>query len=277
MSNNSPNDPDNISLVKARIFRAALERPRGLMLPLRTVEEMPPSSEGADVHGEVSCEDNNRYVVKGTRGGELVPACEWIAAQIADLLGLDVPVAQIIEMTDGSIVFGSQFVKGAAAATETAEILTTQTLRPSGNLAPGLQRILSEIYAFDMVINNIDRHDRNYVAVRGGIGHRLCAIDHARSFFWSGNLDSFPDVAHNTRTFGRLMRARHGFDPKAADDLLKRYEGLAPTVIIRIIEAMPDHWLPLSNKEVFVDWWRNGKRQTKIKTLRSGLADGSLL
>jgi hypothetical protein len=277
MQDDVPNDPRSENLNEARPFVAAPERSRGLLLPLRTVEESPPSFDGADIHGEVTCEDNIRYVVKGVRGGAVVPACEWVAAEIAHLLGLDVPNSQIIELMDGSTVFGSQFIKGAAAATETAEILTSTTLGPAGNLAPGLQHFLSQIYAFDMAINNIDRHIDNYVAVRVEGGRRLFAVDQARSLFWSGTLDDFPSERQPTRTFGRQMRKRHGFDPKAATDLLDSYEELAPTAIIRIIEAMPDHWLSLGAKEAFVDWWKSDKRHTKIGKLRSGLTDGSLL
>jgi hypothetical protein len=91
-------------------------------------------------------------------------------------------------------------------------------------------------------------------------------------------LGEFPPTSgYGTVYVARIIRERHGFDLAAALDLANRIERVSAESIGRILASTPDEWLPPSEKGEFIDWWSNGKRHAKLKKLRDGLNDKSLL
>lgn len=251
---------------------------RTFSFPVRSVQELPFCCEDfADIEGEVLADDRHRYLVKGVRGGKYVPASEWVAAHLADLLNLPVPIPKIVETFDGKLIFGSRRIATTADKVTTAAILTSNTLLPTGSLMPGLSSVLAQAYAFDLFVNNTDRNEGNFLCCTADGSYRLYLIDHARSLF-SRKLDAFPPSSgYGTIFVARNIRMRHGFDMAAALRLIDKIERLAPEPIVRIIGSTPDEWLTPPEKEEFIDWWNNGKRQMRLQKLRDGLNDGSLL
>lgn len=250
---------------------------KAFFFPINAEIELPPAEQGADILAEVIADDTHHYYVKGRSAGIWVPASELIVALLSELINLPVPTPKIVRMRDRSLVFGSRKIASISDKVETAAILTSMTLPPSGFPIAGLRRVLAEAYAFDLFINNNDRHEGNYYCCKQDGHYRLYLIDHARSLIARG-IDAFPPVkGYGTIFTGRGIRERHGFDLDAALALVERLEALAPESIARITDAVPDEWLPSSEKEQFISWWANGGRRRKIQRLRGGLLDGSLL
>ncbi|KAF2992861.1 hypothetical protein MJC1_00442 [Methylocystis sp. MJC1] len=175
------------------------------------------------------------------------------------------------------LVFGSRQIATIGEKVDTAAILTSMSLLPSGFPIAGLRRVLAEVYAFDLFINNVDRHENNFICCKHDGYYRLYLIDHARALFSRG-YEGFPLAKeHGTIFTARGIRERHGFDLDAALALVGKLEKLAPESITRVVDSTPDEWLPSDEKVQFVDWWTNGGRAAKIDRLRDGLRNGSLL
>ena len=66
------------------------------LLPLKTVVEIPNSTGTADAWGEVLAEDSQTYIVKATRGGNRIPASEWVAAQTKEIARMQRPNAEVL-------------------------------------------------------------------------------------------------------------------------------------------------------------------------------------
>jgi hypothetical protein len=247
------------------------------LFPLRTTVEFRNAVNGADVWGKVVAEDGKSYVVKETKGGASVPASEWVGTLLAEALNVTCARPIVIHLQGGELVFGSLEIVGAANMAETSRLLTSITLPPSGTPLPGLQAALSEIYVLDMFLNNIDRHDQNFMSVRNGSSAKLYAIDFARCLFWHNSFDSFPAENQNTVVRGREFRRRHGFDARAADRMIERIASMGVDHVRGILSQMPHPWLPDERRAAFVQWWDGQGRERKLDTLRKGLEDGSLL
>jgi len=174
-------------------------------------------------------------------------------------------------------MFGSREIAGIADQTVTAAILTSSPLLAGDAPIPGLQSWISGLYAFDMLINNIDRHDHNYISVDVGGTRRFFAIDFGRALSFAVPIEQFQLDSHATRSTFRLIRQRHGFDLSAALAILDRILGLSSTCILDIASRMPIEWNPENTILKLSAWWSSEGLKDKIARLRKGLRDGSLL
>ena len=243
----------------------------------RALVVYPPQKATADSQGEVEADDGHRYYIKGDAHGKSVRASEWICTHLAEDIGIGAPAPAIIQLTDGTTVFGSRRIAGVADEAITSAYLTTPTV---GNLAvpaSGLTGVLSSIYALDMFTNNDDRHLGNYLSVDDNGVRRLYSFDFSRALFWNGISLGLPVPGANTRTFGAILRRLHGFDHPAATVTLDRLSSLTPNAIERFINRMPADWLVEPAKSEFLTWWGDGRRQARIDAIRKGVKDGSCL
>ncbi|MBB3565985.1 HipA family kinase [Rhizobium sp. BK491] len=257
-------------------FGSDLSELQGDFFALRSVVEYPGYYPTGDAWGRVRATDTHDYVVKGTKGGPHVPACELIATKLAETVNIPCPTAKIIELANGDLVFGSRVISGLADQLQTTTLLTTPTLdRPEARIA-GMASLLSEVYAFDMLINNVDRHDQNYLSIDDNGTRRFYLIDFGRSLFWSEDAFAFPQDVHHTIRVGRRLRALHGFDLVSALAMLDKLATVTTQSVLQIVRNIPDEWLSPSNKQAFMNqWWP--KWHERIQRLRKGFKDGSLL
>lgn len=249
-------------------------------LPLfarKALIEFPPTGLTADCMGEVEADDGARYHIKGDANGVPTRASEWIGTLLAEEVGIQAPAAMPIELINGSQVFGSRRISGAADDTAT----TTFLLAPasSNQLAPvrGLGPILSAIYALDMFIFNVDRHIGNYLSVDDNGVRRLFAFDFSRSMFCTWPWQGVPPPNCNTRRTAALLRQLHGFDPAVASVTLDRLGSLSPTTMEGFIKRMPADWLPRELLNEFMAWWSGRSRPDRLEALRKGFGDGTVL
>lgn len=248
-----------------------------MAFPLLAVNEYPPRQRTADTSGEVEAIDGLRYHVKGDQQGRAVCASEWLCTKIAEEVGIAGPTPAVIQMLDGRLAFGSRRISGTADQVITASFLTTPSQSNVQTPVAGLRRILSNIYAFDMFMHNVDRHFGNYLSTEDSGARRLYAMDYSRALFWGWPFNNFPGTHENTRTHGTKLRQLHGFDETAAFGLLDQLNSLAPAIVEGFVNRMPPAWMPASLRFGFMGWWSNGGRAGRLTDLRMGLGNGQLL
>lgn len=227
--------------------------------------------------GEVEADDQHLYYIKGDAHGRPVRASEWICNHLAEEIHIGAPAPMVIERLNGETVFGSRRIGGVSDQIITARYLLTQTYSNVQSSAPGLQAILSSIYAMDMFLFNDDRHLGNYLTIDDNGVRRLYAFDFSRALYWHWPWQGFPPLSSNTRKCGSILWQMHGFDPAAAMGTLDRIAGLAPATLQGFISRMPSDWLPDPIRAELMDWWGNGGRTSRLQTLRMGITDGTLL
>lgn len=154
-----------------------------MMLPLPALAEFPPREHSADAIGEVEAADGHRYHVKGDQAGKAVCASEWLCTKIAEEVGIAGPPPALIKMLDGRLVFGSRRISGVSDQITTATFLTTPSQENIQPAVAGLRRIISNIYTFDLFMQNVDRHFGNYLSVEDSGSRRIYAMDYSRALF----------------------------------------------------------------------------------------------
>lgn len=245
--------------------------------PVPAVIEYPPRQPSADAAGEVEAIDGLRYHVKHDQHGRTVCASEWLCTRIGEEVGIPGPPPAVIQMLDRRLAFGSRRISGTADQVVTTAFLTTPS--PPNIQAPvvGLRRLLSNIYAFDMFMHNLDRHLGNYLSTEDSGQRRLYAMDYSRALFWGWPFTGFPGTKENTRLCGTRLRQLHGFDQVAAFNVLDQIDNLAPAVVAGMIDRVPSVWMSASLRVEFMGWWSNGGRAARVTELRMGLGNGQLL
>jgi hypothetical protein len=252
-------------------------QPELMMFPLHAVIEFPQKEKTADACGEVEAADGHRYYVKEDKDGKAICASEWLCTRIAEEVGIAGPQSTLVQMLDGRLLFGSRRVSNVADQATTLQFLNSASEQNRSLPVAGLQRVLSNIYALDMFIHNVDRHLGNYLSVEESGVRRIYAMDYSRSLFWAWPFSGFPHQNENTLQMGRLLRSHHGFDLVAASAVLQQLGSLAPAVIEGFINRMPPAWLPGELKSEFMNWWSDGGRTARLTALRMGLENGQLL
>lgn len=248
------------------------------LFPLTALTEMPDTSGTADAWGYVEASDSHLYLVKtDDRGGKAIRASEWVGTRLAEELNMPCPTPKIIQLSDGQLCFGSRIISGISDAAKTSQILSSVTIGTGAAPIPGLQALLSALYAFDMFTNNVDRHDENYLSIEDRGTRRFYAIDFGRSLFWHGRLETFPEPTQQTRITFRKIVQRHGFDLAAANAMLDRLAEIGSEKVTAALSSMPDSWLEQAARLEFTNWWENGERQRRLDALRKGLSDASLI
>jgi hypothetical protein len=83
-----------------------------LPFPRKVIRVDPPGLASADCPAICGCDDSCDYAIKDTHTHPLVPHSEWFCTRLADLVGIAGPECQILEMPDGTLVFGSRWEGG---------------------------------------------------------------------------------------------------------------------------------------------------------------------
>lgn len=237
----------------------------------------PPSKPTADCMGIVEADDGGLYYIKGDAHGRPVRASEWLGAHIAEAVGIQAPAPVAIQLTDGTVVFGSRRIAGVADDLLTRAYLMVPSASNLAAPIAGLATILSKIYALDMFLFNDDRHFGNYLSIDDNGVRRIYTFDFSRAVFWKWPWNGFPVATDNTRMYGGMLRQLHGFDLPAANAILDNLGSLAPATIEGFINQMPANWTTPELRTQLADVWASGHGTARVDALRKGFSDGTLL
>ena len=246
------------------------------LFPRKTRFEYP-APDGKDITSFVQADNGLNYYLKIDKGEKTVRANEWLSYQIARIVGVLVPKCDFIQTNNGDIAFGSEAVTGAAGQAETVYYLERYTMLEFGSSAPGLQAALSSAHALDLFLNNVDRHQGNFLVVGEGDERRLLSMDFARSIFWRWPWNGFFGFDETSGTAWADMRQRHGFDLNSALTVVNRLGLIKADDISRLMDQMPTHWLGDGSRNDLLTYCRNGGWAARVATLRKGLVDGSII
>jgi hypothetical protein len=253
-----------------------------LPIARRAVRIDPPNVKTADCPNIVGCDDSCDYAIKNAVANPLVPHAEWFCTHLAELVGIACPDCQIIQMPDGSLVFGSRWEGGILANHPTTMIPPTWVQMVHGGAIPiaGLRPALSRIYAFDHFVHNIDRHSWNFLVRQNQNRWALLAFDYSRAWTYHGfPLPALPfnvaDPNERTVRTQRALSLAFGGCYIDADDAVNTLETIqrVPKYRVKtIIKSHPKEWLPKPTRDAILSWWKSTEMTARIG---SGKASGS--
>lgn len=217
------------------------------------------------------------YYCKRDSALQQVRFTERFCTTLAAHLGIPTADHAVIEDSFGETYFGSLQHTSTLGDFELTHFLSTPQRDEIGAPSAWLGQHLSMIGAFDFVINNPDRDQRNFVLRREGSRLVLAAID-----FGSAHLDKlstceFPVAPTRTSLLLKRLQNLHGRSESSAIEMVDRLAVVPVSVVERILTDVPDDWTNAAQKEGLCDAWSNGTMHNRLAELRAGIKNGTLL
>lgn len=251
--------------------------------PCRVVEYQPfPRQFSAYANGRAVGEDGLPYIVKGFGGPSSVPATEFLCTSLAEFLNLPIAPFKVLVMPNGELVFGSEILPACLTEVEQVQVLFSDASK-NDLVLPSLRPLLSQLYAFDLIIGNVDRHPSNFLfsiesTTENTRMARLRALDFDQADLVTRDRITLPlSPNSHTVTTARLIRNVHTFDSKSAVDMLTRFDRGREVMVERALLGLPTEWLSSRDRDNLMKKVGAAAFSSEIGQLQQGLSNGDYL
>jgi hypothetical protein len=258
---------------------------RQQLIPLAITSVDPPSTADSVGFG-FSPNDGQTYVIKSPEIHRLLPAteafCEWLGAACQ----LPVTNGAWVDL-NGTSCYGSRWEGGLQKdyINENGEVsFTTLKKMWQESTKPS---IATAIFAFDLFVNNFDRHFGNYAIQRQNNNFTIRIYDFSRSWWvCADNLSNLPLPSEMKKmpspdqrtcdTYKMIQKWIGGNDLSAARNVLNLLLQISTELVDRYINTMPTGWLDQQVIDSTLSWWDSSARKARIEDIEQGLKNGTL-
>lgn len=228
--------------------------------PLKVKVTYPSNLDSADLKTIVKAVNKKDYAVKEiTDGNGLVPATELFCYELSKAIDIPTPNYQIIEMPDNSLAFGSEWEGGVVKIDQNVIMNILLGRLP----IPDFKVFVSELYALDIFVNNVDRHFGNYIFRESYSGILSLAFDFSRALYAVNKNNPFEnqciiDTKCNTYSCNNILKQFNQFDSNITKATLDKIYNISIDTIQNIIDKIPDSWLDNSQRDNLISFWKSG-------------------
>ncbi len=241
------------------------------LMPIDVITSYSSQMGTADLRVIVEARDGKHYAVKtvadGTGG---VPASELFCYELAYRVLIPTPSYAFINMPNDGISFGSAWEGGVVNGDPKInyplfinEVLTGQ------KKVPNLKVFFSRLFAFDLFVNNVDRHWGNYLwRTSYNDSYVALAFDFSRACFELGH-DGYHALSPLSRTQStfRLLNTTKNYDRSEAVACLEAIRAITTAEVEGILGNFPTAWMPKTKRREYIEWWNSDARQARIDHL----------
>lgn len=263
-SDSDPNqEPEKRLPVEARYQKT--------LIPVDAITTFKSNLGTADLKTIVEGRDGKHYAVKTTGdGGGKVPASELFCYELAYRVVIPTPSYSLINMPTGELAFGSAWEGGVVNGDKRIDYPTFIHNVLSGNVkVTNLQSFFSRLYAFDLFVNNVDRHWGNYLW-RTSFGDSLIALafDFSRACFEVGHV-GFEATHPSTKTqiIFSMLNVSKNYIRAEAVACLESIRAISSEEVSMIFENFPSTWMSKQDRRSYIDWWSSQSRHDRIDSL----------
>ena len=236
-------------------------------LPVDIMQTFNNNQNSADLKIIGTGRNNKDYAIKlRTDGNGFVPASEMFCYELANIINIATPGFDILKLRDGSLAFGSVWEGGVSPVKLDNDVFDIL----NGNVkVEGMKTFFSKVYAFDLFINNIDRHFGNYIFRGSFRGIIAMAYDFSRAWYEIGpfTYEAF-DANNKTKVCIDIIKKTDNFDKEEAIRTLQEISDVPKSAIEAILQNIPDNWLDIKFKEEFLDWWGDDDMAIRIEKIK---------
>ena len=204
----------------------------------------PPTADAACIAIDDVSQD--RYLCKDRSKVDWLPAVEWISQHLARMCGLLIPACYVVELeaNPGEYMFGSKWEGGAE---QYAVDIIAKVTNPNE---------FSAIYAFDLLIHNVDRHLNNYLYLQLAGDTVVKAVDHSRCLFFSGwPMPAPPPTGSNTVAAKAIWSVDAPWNAGAANQVINLWRQIDQTAVEEVLDSAPGDWIDPSRRDEILTWW----------------------
>ncbi|ELY1990395.1 hypothetical protein SL034_005545 [Vibrio harveyi] len=239
-----------------------------VLFPIEIVETYPSKQNSADLSLIGKGRDGKHYAIKTTKDNNgFVPASEFFCHHLARLVSIPTPAFENVKLSCGSMAFGSVWEGGVTtidAVPKILDILTGKTV------VEDLDTFLSKVYAFDLFVNNEDRHFGNYI-FRDSFNNTKIALAFDFSRAWK-ETDPFGfeslQPQSKTAMCNDFIRKHKCYNKAASLQVLDEISKISREDIESILNLMHDSWMSEKDKSVILNWWGSDEFNERIEKLK---------
>jgi hypothetical protein len=219
--------------------------------------------------------DRLTYQLKNQSRARYVPLNEWLCYEIAEAVGIPVPVKKIVEVPARGLLFGSRHL---ATHTHNGGIRLPETdFRALGTGVP-LWRIL----ALDWFYGNWDRHFKNLVFYECSGIRCVQAVDYEHGLLSHQMRLSDPFKGKHETSTGQTAKTLNGVWPlrqceSAVIDVLDRLGKVTAAHVEAWIQSAPQEWAPRDIVEPCIHWWSTSAPAARIERIKAALRHGEFV
>ncbi|MEZ8611705.1 MULTISPECIES: HipA family kinase [Vibrio] len=242
------------------------------LFPIEIIETYPSQEGSADLELIGKGRNSKHYAIKTIHENNgYVPASEFFCYELARLVSIPTPDFDHLKLESGEIAFGSVWeggVMGISVFSDMVEILTDQIQ------VEDLDTFLGKVFAFDLFVNNDDRHFGNYIFRDSFQKNKKLALAFDFSRAWKVN-DPFgyqsTNAACNTMKYHNYIVKGNKYDKDSAEATLDEISQIESDMISDILNGMHESWMSSDDKEVIAKWWGSEQFHERIKALKGVL------
>lgn len=188
-----------------------------------------------------------RYLCKDQGKQHWLPLVEWMTQQLARRCGVLVPdcFAVELEAKPGEYLFGSRWEGGAE---DYSPGIVSKVTNPAE---------FSRIFAFDLLVHNVDRHMNNYLYLQLAGDTVLKAMDHSRTWWFSGWPLPVPPPPAISATMANFSHwsAQVPWDRLAAESVVNAWSQISAQDAADMVDSAPLSWIDPVLRNELVSWW----------------------
>lgn len=255
--------PENRLPVEARYQKT--------LIPVDAITTFNSTLGTADLKTIVEGRDGKHYAVKTVSDGAgKVPASELFCYELAYRVVIPTPSYSLINMPTGELAFGSAWEGGVVNGDAKIDYPSFINDVLKGNKkVTNLKVFFSRLYAFDLFVNNVDRHWNNYLW-RTSFGDSLIALafDFSRACFEIGH-SGFEATHPSTKTqlIFSMLNVSQNYIRAEAVACLEEIRNISSDDITIILENFPSTWMSKSDRIAYIAWWSSQARHDRIDSL----------
>lgn len=240
------------------------------LFPVKIVNFYPNPTDSSDLTLIGSGENGKDYAIKTVDDGNgYVAASELFCYELASRLKIPTPDYNIVFDKNGNLAFGSVWEGGVVLLSENNNL--AKIMRDKIQVQ-GLVNFFSRVFAFDLFVNNIDRHFGNFLVRNSFNSHIILAYDFSRACFETGlsGVDCL-DEASNTMRSNKIIKRAKKYNSLEALSIFELLKNMKREQVATIFTAMPDEWLQKGERAGFLKWWGSPEFKTRLNQLSKEL------
>lgn len=220
------------------------------------------------------CDDGSDYAIKDQAKNAAMPHSEWFCTRLVEEAGIAAPTCRVVDV-EGEKCFGSRWETGHNPKDWWLRALAKEI--DFALLAPTISRI----FAFDLFVNNDDRHLNNYIVREQHFGIAMLSFDFSRSWLCNGVPPPDLPMAGSTNTMMAIRFLLKEFGKfiiiEECNTVLDNLYFIGVEKVDDIIDEHPNEWLTNEQKDAVRNWWISPERLDRIAKIKEGIGNGTYL
>lgn len=263
---------DKNKRIVTELPKAAVIKPTPIyqpaLFPIEIIETYPANENSADLSIIGRGRNSKHYAVKTIHDGNgFIPASEFFCYELARLLSIPTPDFDYLSLDEGkSIAFGSVWeggVRGIKSDNDVFAIL-------KGEMSvEDIESFFGKVFAFDLFVNNEDRHFNNYI-FRDSFNNSRVALAFDFSRAWKEtNPYGFDCLQAHTKTMrcNGMLQKFGQYNRNAALAMMEDIRQIPKSSIESILTGMHHSWMSEKDKELLLNWWGSNEFHERIDHL----------